>query len=776
MELVSSLVSLSAPLLDAVIAGPFHAYTLHNRDHSLKIIHLAGYLISEETLNALSGLEHLLIIYAAYLHDMGMCLSAAHREQIVGSDEFIQSVAQWPEMAAALKRARISLNSAGEPEKLQVECELFQLQEAALAAYLRSRHASPDYYRDLIKTLIASSGRKDLFQYRGVSFEEQLIDICASHNLNAASLAEIKGLYQEKYPRDLIIAGESVNVQFCAAVLRLADILDFDRERTPKILFESLGINTRALPGAEVSIFEWQKHMAVHTISLEDDEIAVAADCHHPAIEKAIRDFCQMIEREIKDTQAVLRQNPAPIVSRHMIQLPISVRPRIRSIGYVFKNMSLGLNETAVLSLLMGERLYANPAVAVRELIQNSIDACSARAAMDSGGKFMPVISVSSKSDESGRHWITVQDNGIGMDEYVISEYFLKLGNSYYETAEFRHMLDKMSPAKAFVPIARFGIGLASVFMIGDVLELETQGMFSPRHDSTARLVRVERFGALAFVTESQRQLLGTTIRIRVEPRYEASYEYFVAQLGTFLRDTIVSPKYDVRVSFDSDTFVLTSNVHPRVRKDFKQHLPDPRIEVITLNIGKRGDRLRGIVLLLLARNDEGKLSHMLKNKQLRFGYDQMSNHNISVVPNMVVSGYRNNCLAVNGFRMSLAGMTKILGKGKDRIGLAFDLNVQGDESIVYDVARERIMGAGKQAVKTEIRSSIQRGLKELGIYDQLAPSTQKLIDGIFENEWPATDGSGFRIKFTPVLDEHLLLKRVAKEIPSDRWPFGLHK
>ena len=117
--------------------------------------------------------------------------------------------------------------------------------------------------------------------------------------------------------------------------------MDFDRERTPLVLFESLGIQSRSLPGAEVTLLEWQKHMAVHTLEINQDEIVVSADSKHPVIEKTIREFSLLIEREIRDTLAVLKRNPLEITKLFQIDLPISVRPHIRSLGYLYKDMSL---------------------------------------------------------------------------------------------------------------------------------------------------------------------------------------------------------------------------------------------------------------------------------------------------------------------------------------------------------------------------------------------------------------------------------------------------
>ncbi len=368
-ERVESFVSAANPVVDLTIAGPFKEYTLHNRDHSKKLLHLAGQMIPLAAMESLSVLECMLIIYAAFLHDMGLSLTSVERSRILESDAFLDSLQQWPEVSDALARARGRLDFADEKQRFQLETEIYQLQEAALSAYLRPRHASSERYKELVERLKRGSGRPDLFELRGVSFEGPLVDICVSHNLDPGSLAEVRGLYQERYPRDLALGGETANIQFCAAVLRLADVMDFDRERTPKVLFESLGISSRIVPGAEVSIREWQKHMSVHSISIEKDEVVISADSHHPVVEKAVREFCLIMEREIRDTLAVLRRNPSEIADRYAIELPISVRPRVRSFGYLFKDMSLELNQAAISSLLMGERLYSNPAAALRELI-----------------------------------------------------------------------------------------------------------------------------------------------------------------------------------------------------------------------------------------------------------------------------------------------------------------------------------------------------------------------------------------------------------------------
>lgn len=378
-ERVHAFINTVTPLLDLIIAGPFKEYTLHNRNHAKKLVHLTEYIIPSDSLNSLSPLECQVFIYSAFLHDLGMSLSSEERKRILLSTDYIEEFREWTVLWNALMHARERLEhlpitypdeKERDKERLLIETEIFQLQEVALAFYLRSRHATADCYTQLMAQIKRNSSRHDLFENNGVPFEKWLIDINVSHNQDVGTLAEIHGPNIERFPRDLSIGGQRLNTQFIAAVLRITDILDFDSERTPRILFESLGIASRSLPGSDVSLLEWQKHMAVHDVDITPDELVISAECQHPAIEKTIRDFCQLIEREIRDTLAVLRYNAPNIVDQYKFNLPFSVRARINANGYVYTDMSLQLSQAAITTLLMGERLYLEPAVPIRELLQ----------------------------------------------------------------------------------------------------------------------------------------------------------------------------------------------------------------------------------------------------------------------------------------------------------------------------------------------------------------------------------------------------------------------
>jgi molecular chaperone HtpG len=752
-ERVETLIRTISPLLDLVIAGPFREYTLHNPAHAKKLVHLCEYFLPEETLNALSTLELALIISSCYLHDLGMTLTNDERQRLLGSPDFVDSLRLWPAISQELKATRLQAETASVGDRFLLETRLYQLQEAALASFLRGIHATRERYVDLIRLLKDSSGRSDLFEVSGGSFQDELIDVCVSHNLDVGSLLETRGIYRDRFPRDLTISGWRINTQFCAAVLRLADILDFDRERTPRVLFESLGVSGSTLPGATLSLREWNKHLAVHTISLSANELVISADSTHPAIERSINDFCAVIEREVRDTLSVLRRNPSDIGEVYRIDLPLTVRPHVRSIGYVYRDYAFRLNESSISKILMGEGLYANKAAALRELLQNSIDACRVRALLGRESDYVPSISLSYFEDASGRLWVEVTDNGIGMDEFVLSNYFFRVGDSYYSSADFERMLRD----KTFTPISRFGIGVLSVFMIGDILEVATRNVNSPRGDTTHRTARVEgRFG-LAFVTEDQTGREGTRVRIRLAFKNLGGSLLFLAQAASYLRDTVRRPAVPVEVKLPNVSFTIQPTVYLKLNEERVIQLHARRIEPVVLDISRWSERMTGKVILFFHMRDDGLLSRSDGTRKVLL-YNEELKH--------FLSDYHGNRLTVNGISMTMGKLGKLLGPKDEKVTMAVDVDVPGEEDIRYDVARNKVIGSAVPIIRTSLRRAIIEGLRGLQILDRLDADSRLLIEdpSAFESTNPISE----------VPPE--VLAAVRPELPSSPWPVGLHR
>ena len=117
----------------------------------------------------------------------------------------------------------------------------------------------------------------------------------------------------------------------------------------------------------------------------------------------------------------------------------------------------------------MGERIYGNKKEGLRELIQNAIDAVLLMKDLESDNQhstYTPTIGIEINKEENV---IAVFDNGVGMSEDILKQYFFNVGNSYYESKEFNNTRTSYSP------IGHFGIGFLSCFMLSSRITLETK-------------------------------------------------------------------------------------------------------------------------------------------------------------------------------------------------------------------------------------------------------------------------------------------------------------
>lgn len=120
------------------------------------------------------------------------------------------------------------------------------------------------------------------------------------------------------------------------------------------------------------------------------------------------------------------------------------------------------------MELLIGRELYnSDPSVFVRELLQNAIDAVRTRKQLDKNlsRNWKPQIIIRTWMDMDGYYWFRIEDNGIGMTEEMIREYFLRVGHSYYNSEQFKADKIRCEADEDYKPVSRFGIGILSCFM-----------------------------------------------------------------------------------------------------------------------------------------------------------------------------------------------------------------------------------------------------------------------------------------------------------------------
>lgn len=417
----------------------FGNYTLHDETHILNVLYAMGGLLGDQISNLTVGELELLILVAS-LHDVGM----------VYTDE--EQKAQYEDTEACKRFLREHY-----PEFMGSPAEDWT--EDMRQWYLRSLHS------ERVAEVLHNEAWKELISQRprDVVPLQCIVSVCEVHGYNPS---DMDGNHDLDY-----LNANDVSPLFCALLLRLGDLLDFDDTRAPKVLCSYVGDN-------EKSIEEWKKHQDsigfVYPESPSTEALPYRAHCTHPGVEHAIRDFLDWIEVEFGN--CIRLQKSCRKSWQQNFPFPRTIlRNEIESDGYMSGDFCITMDQTKILELLTGENLYDNRDVFVRELLQNAIDATLLRGKMDSD--FIPEksrIDFWEWNDKDGNIWFRIDDEGTGMTMGMLQRYFLKVGNSYYTSKEIERDLRDHHQTEKYYGISRFGIGFLSCFLNGDYAEVST--------------------------------------------------------------------------------------------------------------------------------------------------------------------------------------------------------------------------------------------------------------------------------------------------------------
>ncbi len=424
---ITDILDKTIPLLKE-IKRVFPTYTNHDAEHSLKILKLIEMLIGDK-IEKFSISELAVIILSSYWHDLGMMCH--DKNEILDEKWFTQKNKE--------------LNSD------------------LVSNYLRSYH-----HLRLEKYLFDTDFILDNDNKHLLIKNNDVVDISyhisMSHNYPTKELEDFTKFSSNGSDDDFV---------FCALLLRLADIMDFDYERTPISSFNFLGLNNPKNTSEIISQNEWEKHKASLGFEYKNNILYFKAVPSNPEIEFSIREFIKVIENEFEKSKLVFNSYCYEKWG-NVLNLPIKIDVSgIKPQGYKFGDYKFSLDNNQVLNLLTGNDIYSNKLIFIRELLQNSIDASMYREALEKNKKnydFIcnPINITDWHDQEDGSYWIRIDDFGIGMNEHVLINYFTKIGKSFYESKDFNTNID-------YKAISRFGIGILSCFMVADKVEISTK-------------------------------------------------------------------------------------------------------------------------------------------------------------------------------------------------------------------------------------------------------------------------------------------------------------
>ena len=201
---------------------------------------------------------------------------------------------------------------------------------------------------------------------------------------------------------------------------------------------------------------------------------------------------------------------------RHKLDL-YHIDWRVAARGFNPVSIQFEFDRERMFEILSEEIYQGDPYVFLRELLQNSIDAIRMRRevlqrkGIDPEG--LGVIRVAIEHGTGGDAIVIWQDDGIGMDEYIVRNYLAVAGKSYYTSSDFEREGLKMDP------ISRFGVGILSCFMVADRVQIETfKDPYLPTRGDPIRITipAVRRQFRIETLPQESAQV-GTIVRVFVQ-------------------------------------------------------------------------------------------------------------------------------------------------------------------------------------------------------------------------------------------------------------------
>lgn len=460
-QIESSFEDISAYL--AEIRQYFRHFTDHCVTHSIRILDRMGRLLCGQ-LGELSNVELYLFIASCLVHDIGMVVSESDVEHLRSDHEFM------------LFRDEVFSRIGLTPERFHAPCGLDRI---IIADYFRRQHGR----RCALKLDTKSGPCRQLTNADMVS-ALWIATVSEGHTLDGSAV-----LNEDRYPVQVEVNDETANVRFLTFCLRIGDLLDITTRRASPILRQL------AEPLSTLSASHWDQYTGIQVRGLSPGQtIKIAGTCPTQDAERILRQWVKWLQNECEQAVTALNCGEA------RYKLPIgrieyAVRPELRDgqPAYEFHEFRFNLDEERVFERLFGRRLYGRADVAVRELIQNGLDATKVRVAIEASRNGRDVgqsrafaahfaqranelhieVALEAASNDSldldkGRVWLRVIDQGIGMSRDAIEKYLLKVGRSRWRE-------DPLTKELNVSAVGEFGIGFLSTFMVSDRTIIETQ-------------------------------------------------------------------------------------------------------------------------------------------------------------------------------------------------------------------------------------------------------------------------------------------------------------
>lgn len=404
------------PILHEIqLTFPF--YTRHDAKHGYQVLRRIEDIVIDQCFKknspvAFTSAELLLLICASYAHDLGMSVFPGETDELL-SNLNINNTIDW----------RTS---------------------PVLQKYLREHHSERG------GSYIDTHG--DQFQFpRNLIFP--IHQLMSSHNW---SIQRLENEFINRTAADY----KEIDLKQLSCILCIADAIEYSDSRVIDGVLDQLV--DKVDDASMLSYRENMKHFCIqNSVAVgKDGKIIFSGTFQDPEILNIAHKTIDVIEDWLKNYCDI---DYASEKKRLRVRSD-SISRNLQSLQFDFERLGIRIKKENIINLISSHSTWSNnPSIAVRELLQNAVEACRYRKFNTLKDNYKPKIVVSVNKRE---RTIIIDDNGCGMSRHVVLNNFLTVGNSRSSEPNYRQY--------GYSALARFGIGFWSAFILSDVVDVET--------------------------------------------------------------------------------------------------------------------------------------------------------------------------------------------------------------------------------------------------------------------------------------------------------------
>lgn len=477
----------------------FPDYTGHGIDHINEVLTAADKLIVEDAFreseekDADSGiLEPMDVAYlvcAILVHDLGMFLHQDGVRKLTGGplctrkitgsgdvpwrkvwQEYTDRTRQYSAERMHRHFGKLMTISGSSADKETMDDD----DKRIIGEFLRQNHGRLAH--EIV--LYGMPGSEDIDLFRSTDLSESERDmigmLARSHTMSIRDTENyLKSQFEEGPMPD------NTPVFFLMSVLRIADLLDAGDHRAPVLMMEHQNIHV------PISEEEWAWNQRITKSkcrwNLKQKNRHIYAEPRSSVEYVQLDKWLKWVQAELDLCWSILaEQYPNGYrLSIHRVTSRIYQTAYRKTMNEKFVTREVKVTANPEVTRLLIAPLYGNdPSYGIRELLQNAVDACVEREYKeDDSYKGLVTIRIDPWTDpETGKNLgvFTIEDNGIGMNEHVLLNYYLSAGASYRSSDEWKQEYTEGGKSQV-ARTGKFGVGFLAAFLLGDSISVVTQ-------------------------------------------------------------------------------------------------------------------------------------------------------------------------------------------------------------------------------------------------------------------------------------------------------------